>query len=191
MADAGTFQTTTQTVGAGQVQQVSITGSYLACIAASESYFGIRLDNAVSAQFAQGLKVRCSPGQQFSSVWIDNTAGAGPLTVTLAYGSGDLVDSRFIDVTPNLQSLLTQADVACAPGAQTELIGVDTNRQAVIVCNPIANPREVRVGDANTGAAQGYELSPGDSVTLATTQPVYVWNPHTAAMPVAAMSVEA
>jgi hypothetical protein len=188
----GALATTTQTVAAGSVQTLSISGSFVDCLAANQATFGLQIDSDPSAAFAQGLKFKMPGGKLFGSITIDNTMNVSALVVELAYGQGDFFDQRLIGTTALLQTLTTVPDVSCAPGAQTEILLPDTNRAYVIVANLVANPEPIRVGDINTGAARGLEVVPGDNTgQLETTSAIYVWNPHTAAVFVSIMVVEA
>jgi hypothetical protein len=189
--DTGAYATLNWTVPAGQTLAALITGQFVVCLQANQATFGIGIDGNASAQFAQGLMFRMPPGKSFGQLIIDNTANTSSLTVTLGYGSGDFRDSRLISTTPLLQSLTTIADVACAAGAQTQVALQDNNRAYIKICNLLANPLAIRVGDINTGAARGAEVVPGDSIELETTSPVYVWNPHSAAVNVGILVVEA
>lgn len=189
--DLGSYQTIGFNAAAGAVQELNIAGNYLACLQASEATFNIKIGDSAASLFAAGLKLRAPIGQQFSTVTIDNTAGTGTLTGTMAYGAGDFSDQRFIDATALLATLTSEPDAACAPAAATQVLGADSNRQSVTISNLGTNVREVRVGDSNVAAGQGYELPAGQSITLNTTAALYVYNPHTAAQSVAVLVTEA
>lgn len=185
------LQTIGLNIAAGAVQEFNISGTYLSCLSSSQVSFRVQLDDDSPSDFFQGLTVYADPGRTFARVIIDNTANASALTGELAFGTGRLVDARRIDTTPLLASLVTVADVACAPGAATLVAAADNNRQSVSISNLGLNPREVRVGDVNVGAARGSELPAGETITIDTAGAVYVWNPHTAAMSVGVLIVEA
>src|SRR5690348_14783698 len=142
---AGAYQTIPFNVAAGKSEDFAISGLYLACLEASLGTFNVQIDGDAAAAFYQGLKVR-APGKGFQIVTIINTDAALPLTGILAYGQGDITDSR-LSVTPSLSQVTTVADVACAAGATTEVAAADPNRESVTISNLGANVREVRVGD--------------------------------------------
>lgn len=179
----------TRTVAANAVDDLTITGSFLACTAANLGSFSIQLDHGPSAAWAQGLKYKAPASQGFSVLTVDNSANSSALTVTFLYGNGEVFDQRQLNNSSLTQTLQSDADVAVAAASTQQVLPVNNNRVYALVANPLANPLPIRVGDVNVGAARGLEVVPGDSVRLETVSAIYVYNPHTAAMSVALLEV--
>jgi hypothetical protein len=53
------------------------------------------------------------------------------------------------------------------------------------ITNLLGNPETLRIGDAAAAAARGTPLTPGDTMTIETTEAVYAWNPGGAAQDIA------
>lgn len=81
----------------------------------------------------------------------------------------------------SLATLATAADVAIAAAPTPAAVvvaaaGVGVKQRECIVKNLTANVAALRIGDANTGAARGHELMPGESLTLDTLAAIYAYN---------------
>ncbi len=128
----------------------------------------------------QGFFMR---GIRFSRVFITNLAQAGE-SLTLLYGV-DMSDTVSIEnpsiayssVTTSKATVFdTVADVAVvAAAAAAQILAANAARRAAIICSLAANAQIVRIGDTNTGAARGAELSPGESITIETTEAIYAY----------------
>lgn len=69
-------------------------------------------------------------------------------------------------------------DVSIAPGATTQLAGVNADRKALVIkSSSLNNPADLlRVGSIAADATHGVEVSPGEGLTLDTEAAVYAYN---------------
>lgn len=123
-------------------------------------------------------------GVRFSELYLTSTAQAGK-TITLAYmveqqdniqieNPADAFSSVSLTKNDTFDSL---ADVSLLAGANTQILAADTTRVEAIITNLTANTQKFRIGDAGAAAANGVELSPGQTIVLTTTAAIHGWNP--------------
>lgn len=179
-------------VAAGEAVDLAITGRFFAVISANIN-FKIGFDDDALQFCTQGLTPFMEPGEVFTRVRIDNTAGASTLTLTYAYGSGDVRDSRAtlagnIDLS-KAATLTSTADVSIAAATTVQVLAANTARREAIITNLAANAETMRVGDSNAGAARGVELPPGATIVLTTTAAIHAYNPGAGAESLAVLEV--
>lgn len=84
-------------------------------------------------------------------------------------------------------TLATVADTAVNAAATLQVVAaaaVGVKQREATIKNLAGNLAGIRVGDANTGAARGHELMPGESYTFDTLAALYVYNAGAAAQSV-------
>ena len=178
------YQTETITIAAGAAVNRSRSGIYVSCLS-SPAAFRFALDDEPLADFEQGLTV--VGDRPFSKIRMRNPSG-GPITVQLAYGRGEIVDSRLTVSAPlNLTkatTLDTVADVLCPNLAATVVAAALATRRRALIQNvdPVAT---VRIGDASVTATRGLRLGPGERIVFETTEAISVRNDSGSTVPIA------
>lgn len=134
----------------------------------------IRTHNGDSLTLAEGQGVRL---EAFERLEITNPAGTDA-TATLFIGFGEYYGDAVagtVAIAP-AAGLATAADHAHAGGGVELVAAANAARKSITIGNLVANaPEKIRIGDANTGAARGYEIAPGQGFTFETTAAVYVY----------------
>jgi len=116
-------------------------------------------------------------------------------TVVIIAGFGTMFDdSQAVSVTASAtiapgNTLDNGGDVSLLAVASTAIRGADASALAVTIKADIANTATVRIGTTGVGAAGGYPLEPGESVTIATTAAIAGYNPNVAAQNVHVLPV--
>lgn len=138
---------------------------------------------AVYLRFDDGPRVSRFEGQgnrvYYSRVTV---SAAAACQVTLQLGSGYATDARATftgSITVQDAPAATNpalADVACAAGAQTQLVGASGTRLGVYVGVSSTQANGVRVGDISTAAAQGVLIEPGQIVLFPSAAALYAYN---------------
>lgn len=171
---------------ARNLQKIECGGSVLWCLDCTSraAYVDVRVNDQLRdpIRVREGFFVK---GMRFSRFYISHPAQAGQ-TLTLYYAVDD--EGRFDVKNPALQFteievtkatvLNTAADVtivAAAPAAQ--ILAANANRRSAIIGSLATNVNTARIGDAATGAAQGAELAPGESITVEATEAIFAYNP--------------
>lgn len=138
--------------------------------------------------FSQGQWIK---GIRFDTLFLTNTAQAGAsITFFMLREGPDSIDAfnpSAAAATVNLALptvIDTVADVSLATAATTQILPALATRHNTQVSNLSGNPREIRIGDLNTGAARGRELNPGETILIEGTEAIHGFNPHVAAMSV-------
>ncbi len=67
------------------------------------------------------------------------------------------------------------ADTTLTAGVSAQLVAAGS-RKSIKIKSPSSNTGPVRIGGAGVGAAAGYELDPGESVTLETGAAIHAWS---------------
>lgn len=120
---------------------------------------------------------------RFTEIWVSNAAQAGAwlLLVYLpmdreSFAVGQNVgDFTTVDLSKS-QTTKSYPDVVVANGAAAaQILAANTARRSVLIGSLSANTQDVRIGDANIGAAQGQVLQAGLELTLETTAAIYAW----------------
>jgi hypothetical protein len=106
--------TQTITVAANSSVSPGLNGSFLRCLYSNQAgtMFTVAFDDGQAFEFDQGLAAYCAPGDTFGKVTITNPTAAA-LTVTLAYGQGNITDSRVS---------LTNSQIAIAEGGNQAVV---------------------------------------------------------------------
>lgn len=181
----------TLTLGAGGVQEVQATGKFWYVYAATGTV-GLRFDGGdlIYREQSQGGSI---PNINANAQGIRSTrlrvSSATAQTVTLSFSDSPIQNDRddvsvvtTASITPG-NTLDNGGDVSllagAGPGATTAIRGADANALTITVKADIANTETVRVGTTGVGAAQGYPLEPGESVSLSTTAAIAGYNPST------------
>ena len=161
--------------------KIDITGTFLYVITASSKTalanigFGEQVQDAVpfkEGQFISGLR--------FSQIYVTNTAQAGEY-ITVMYGVESNIGLKVNNPSSQYNNISvikptgldTVADVALTAATVTLISAADSTRKEILITNLSTNAAVMRIGDSNTAAARGIEISPGQTVTLATTDAVY------------------
>ena len=105
--------------------------------------------------------------------------GTGAITVKMIVGGVDVVGQKLYGEVRNTkaQTVETLADVAIGAGLTVEVLPADTTRREALISNLSSNVQSIRVGDSNTGAARGLDISPGVILTLNTSAAIHVYSP--------------
>jgi len=171
---------------ARDLEQVEVGGSCLWAITATSltANINIRVNDQLRdpVTFQQGMFIRGIP---FSRLYVSHAAQPGE-TITLFFAAEQ--DVRNIEITnPSIAFnninvtkatvFDSVADVAMGAAAQTLVIAANAARRVLYITNLLGNPSTLRIGDAAAAAARGTPLTPGDTMTIETTEAVYAWNP--------------
>lgn len=115
------------------------------------------------------------PGQSasFDEVEIISTVTQQVIFHLSRGGVGSNVFSGAVSVNKPT-TIDTIADVNLGAGA-TSVVPADATRRAALITNLAANLNNMRVGDANVGAARGAEIQPGQTITLEGTEEIFVF----------------
>lgn len=173
------------TLGAGGVQEIPFIGRYFYVYSASASgTVGLRFagGDTIYREASQGGEV--TPGAR--SVRVSSVLAQ---TIVLIFQDSPIqndVDNVAVAVTANVtpgNTLDNGGDVSlvagAGPGATTTIRAADANALSVLVKADIANTETVRVGTTGVGAATGYPLDPGESVSISSTALIAGYNPST------------
>lgn len=157
---------------AGTPQRFDVAGDWVACITAAATDLTARFDQSEKVPLPAGLGFR----RYYKTIELESATGG--IFVVLA-GFGSVADAR-ATVNANLtvntapgNTVPVGGDVALVAGVATVLCALDATRLAATVTNPSSAAASVRVGPAGVGAANGFLLEPGESVTIATTAALY------------------
>lgn len=145
---------------------------------------------AAPIEIAAGRVYRIREG--FENLYLRNTAQANAMmriyasvnsevepfksTVEIIGGAGGNIDNT--------------ADVAVAATTTTQVLPVNPSRQKAVVSNLQVNGTIIRVGDSTTGAASGAEVPIGGSITIESTDAIYVYNPAASGINIGLSEVE-
>lgn len=129
MSANNTYNTSTWTIAAGAAQDYDVGGNYLACLASNMVSFAVALDGGRSMFMSQGIKLRTPAGSPFQKITIDNSGNGSPLTVTMAYGQGDMTDAR-LSVSGTVNDNISEIG-GSAVNTGTGASGAGTQRVAV------------------------------------------------------------
>lgn len=165
------FRTYVFSLTANQDFDADIPGDFYSVIEAAGE-FTITLDDSARI----GKQVQGMGGefvQPFSRVKLLSETTQ---TVILVLGYGKFNDARAtLTATINAtfqpgNTLAGVADVALTAATATAILAADATRLTAMIKNPSSNTASVRIGTTgSTGAAQGFELEPGESISIATT----------------------
>lgn len=175
--------------GAGQ-QEIKASGRFLRVLATPVADVFLSIDGGSELQRGAGQQVHVPDGFRRFTV---RSAVAQTVRVSSSETGQDDARSNVAlsvsaSVTPGAD-VGNGGDVAVPATSAAQVLAANLNRLAAIITNPTANTVAVRVGKAGVGAASGIPLDPGDSVTLATTSAISVYNPHSGAQTVSALEV--
>lgn len=89
---------------------------------------------------------------------------------------GAVLSVSDIDVN-SPDTLSSPADVAVVSGNRALLIAATVKKKReVVIKNPATNLASFRIGDVTCDATHGFELAPGESITIDTRAAIYAWN---------------
>lgn len=130
--------------------------------------------NAGTIVMTQGDKV--SFPDEFADFRVKNNTGI-TANITVVVGDGDFAEGNLtseISVTKNT-TLTTTADNSVGAGLQENVSATATTKRIVMISN-LSSTADLRVGDSNTAAARGQPLPAGMTLTMETSDDVYVFN---------------
>jgi hypothetical protein len=147
------------------------------------------------------LAINNGPFRRRTQGWAETVEpGGAPITkitvksliaqsILIGAGRGETDDGETLNV--NVTATVTPGntigaggDVALPAGvggATTLVSAADATALTVLLKADIANTETIRVGGAGVGAAGGYPLEPGESVSLSTTAAIWAYNPSAVA----------
>lgn len=160
------------TLAASVPQRFDVAGDWVACVTAAASDLTARFDQSEPVPLPAGLGFR----RYYKTIELESATG-GAFVVLAGFGS--VADAR-ATVTANLtvntnpgNTVPVGGDIAIGAAVATLLCALDATRLTATVSNPSTAAASVRVGPAGVGAANGFLLEPGESVTIATTAALY------------------
>ena len=148
----GTWVVPAAAGGVNGVQQLNIAGNFVRCFSSSiaGTPFYMQIDDGGLGQMDQGVAAYAAPGDVFSKITLEN-ASAAAITVTMAWGFGDLLDSRLSVtgiVSENLSEVngnaVATGNGVSGGGTQRVNIASDNSRVATYVTDQDGHegPRE-------------------------------------------------
>lgn len=146
--------------------------------AAAEIRFNNERSDAI--EFKEGM---IFAGFSFGEAYVTNTAQAGAyISFVCLHEDREIralnpaVHLAEVDISKST-TFTSVADTAIvAAAAAVSILAASATRREVIIRNLTASAGDARIGDASTAAAQGLELSPGESLVLTTTAAVYAYS---------------
>lgn len=166
------------TLGAGQVQQQNVPGRHFRVLESTGALY-VSFNNGPEVKFlaGQGVTFDSAP---FVEIRLRSLVAQSVLVVA---GEGEYHDANEnISVTSSAtiapgNTLPVGGDVSVAAISSVVISAAVASNLAVIIKADIANTETVRVGGSGVGAAGGYPLEPGESMTIATTAIIAAYNP--------------
>jgi hypothetical protein len=153
------LQTLSYTVPANDVVQINRFAQFLTCLEASAPFI-IAIDGQPETSFQTGITY--TPTDGFKEVVIINTTNT-PLTVTVAFGKGDIKDNRSA-IAGTIQTRVALPDVfnsfapiTIAATSTGVLFAADTLRVEAMIYN--AGPGVVLIAGAGDPAGAGQRLA--------------------------------
>lgn len=197
--DAPVLQSRTFNLGVAQNNlEVEVGGSALWCLNCSSraAYIDVRINDQLRdpIRIQEGFFVK---GLRFSRLFVTFPAQAGQ-TLTIYYvvdeeGRFDVKNPalRYTEIDLTKATVLeTIADVTCGNAAQTLILAANANRRSAIIGALAANTGIIRIGDNGVTATRGAELNIGESITIESTEAIYVYNNSGAAQDVSVVWTE-
>jgi hypothetical protein len=130
------------------------------------------------------LQVEVVEGQYDGVQYQDGAAVGSPFGYVMMGHDGAnvfpvVVDSSgYLQVVDKKASVLNStADVTLAATSTTQILPTLTSRLCALISNKKSNTQTFRIGDASTGATRGVELSPGQGISIESTEAIYGYNP--------------
>lgn len=169
------------TIPANGTVSYSRPADFLSCLeAGGDGLFLVRFDDGSANDFEAGLTIK--PEAEFKRIELINETSSA-MVVRLAFGRGDITDSRLSiqgsiktqEIVPD--TFITYAPAVCPSGANTLTSSQNSDRSRVILRTLADAPGTVFVTHAlSSGAGAGLPLEPGESLTLETSDGVYIRN---------------
>jgi len=180
------------TLAVNAPQSIDAQGNFFRIVSASASAtVSVQMDTGPYTPMEAGNAIKLERGE-FGRLTLKSAVAQ---TVVIVAGFGTMYDDQqAVTVNANAtvapgNTLDNGGDVSLAATATTSVRAADANQLAVIIKADIANTATIRVGTTAVGAAQGYPLEPGESVTIATTAAIAAYNPDAAAQNVHVLPV--
>jgi hypothetical protein len=130
------------------------------------------------------LQVEVVAGDYDGVQYQDGAAVAAPFgTVAMGHDGSNvfpvIVDgSGYLQIVIKKASVLnSRADAVLIAAATTQILPGLASRLCALITNKKTNTQTFRIGDASAGATRGVELSPGQSISIETTEAIYGYNP--------------
>jgi len=184
------LNTFTYSIAAGGRLEIHRTADFISCLGAS-SPFKLSIDGQPNTDFQSGLTYTPQSGLKHV---IATNEGDAPISVTLAFGKGDIKDNRSaiagtIDTRPQApDALTTLAPVSCPNAAATLVLAANSLRRDAILTNTGAGT--VFIQGAAGAAGAGLPLGPLATAVLTTGAAIRVRNDTGAAISVAVAELE-
>ncbi|MDD9911708.1 MAG: hypothetical protein OXR68_00245 [Alphaproteobacteria bacterium] len=157
------YITYSQTIEAGGERTVPVNSNYVRCFSASAA-FAIALDNEPKADMQEGIGFGVD--EPFQKVRIINLSQSTALSVDMAFGRGEVADSRF---TLNGALPVTGGASHNSPAQKTvgvtaaSVLAINTSRTAVTFQNNSSGGQVIWIGDSSaSNSGVGIQLFPGD-----------------------------
>lgn len=178
------------TFGGAGIQEVRAEGRYLYVLATPSADCFFELDRSGELERGAGQAIFDADG--FSIVRVRSTVAQ---TVKFSVSLDAQADARS-NVALNVSATVAPGadfdnggDVAVPATSSAQVLAADANRLSALIINPPTNTETVRVGISGVAAASGIPLAPGESVELALTAAIFVYNPGAAPQTVSAAAV--
>ena len=173
-----TYTTRKFTIAAGEAVEVYRQAQFISCLKATHA-FKLKFNNGPTTDFEAGLTYKHVA--EFERVQLVNPSPTDILTVTLAFGRGEIRDARLTlsgqintyEASPDV--LTTIAPVAAVDAATTPLVGLNARRKEVVFSNNGAGQVFIG-GDPAAVAGSGIPLGAGGVLVLTTAAAVYARN---------------
>lgn len=178
------------TFGGAGSREIKARGRFLRVLDAPAASVFLAFDGSTELERRAGQGINF--GGWFERFTVRSTVAQTVLVCVSDERQDDDQESVSVSVAATLapgNTLGAGGDVNIAGASSALLAAGDATRLALVVANPATNTDPVRVGGAGVGAASGIELSPGDSITLATTAAVHGYNPKAGAQTVQVLPV--
>jgi len=193
MTDAApSYAVRAYTVPPGDSVQVYRRSTVLTCLEGNIP-FKVAFDGNSASEFEKGLTYREAQG--FNRIEVINPSATAALQVKLAFGKGDVSDSR-LSLTGTIVTeetaapvFNTSAPVSAGDGAATLIAAANGNRSEIMIANDGAGKVYI-AGNSGAGAGEGIPLDAGGVMVLTTQAALWVRNDSGAAVAVAVAELE-
>jgi len=130
-------------------------------------------------------------GQRFEGIKVRSVSAQ---TLKIAITDDEVAYSRVtgrVDTQEVKASVFnTTPDVSVGAGLAAQVLAENLSRREALVSNLAVNASTIRVGGADTAAAEGIPVPPDRTITIAGTGALYVFNPDAGAQSVGLLEIE-
>lgn len=166
------------TIPANGMSVINRTGQFFSCLSATDD-FSVVFDDLAETRFFEGLKFE--PLAPFNKVTVRNPHGQ-PLTAEFAIARGQVSDERkvisgTVNTVPQVANTLSDSAPVAVPGAAVaQILPDDPTRKGALLKN-LSATESVWIKGTSTASANGFQLGPGDGLSLDTTAAAYAFCP--------------